>query len=169
MKRFIIILTSIVLTTLYCVNCKQSSKSSFDKKKEYTDEVCQKNIIDSFFVMYETVGFEEAIYNLFESNHDVTYNRTELLNVVTLFNETSNFIGEYCGYEFICGSWIGNSLILYSYMVKYKVQPLKFTFIFYKAKDRWAIQNFNFDNSLIQELKETAEFYTTKGELKFYE
>ncbi|MDR1552343.1 MAG: hypothetical protein LBS69_02615 [Prevotellaceae bacterium] len=87
----------------------------------------------------------------------------------TLLYETVSFLGEYCGYEFIGGSWIGESLILYSYMVKYKVQPLKFTFIFYKAKDNWTIQNFNFDNSLIQELKETAEFYTIKGKLNIYE
>jgi hypothetical protein len=167
MKRFII-LTLFGLIIMCFTHCCNKSDASIEGQEEITD-LRPLTIIDSFFTMYEKAGFENAVYNLFETNHNATYNRNEVLSLVTLFNETVVLLGDYYGHEFICGSWIGNSLRLYSYIVRYKSEPLKFTFVFYKAKDEWVIQNFYFDNSLIQELKETEKFYTTKGELKFYE
>ena len=167
MKRIrnLLLCVMIMLSFVYCHNAQHSVDNQNDKKTEVTPLI----IIDSFFTQLETIGFEKAFYNLFESNRNASYDRIELLNVVTLFNEVTNFSGNYCGYELICGSWIGNSLKLYSYMVKYETQPIKFTFIFYKCKDEWFIQNFDLNTHLVQELKDLGKYYTTKGELTFNE
>ena len=49
---------------------------------------------------------------------------------------------------------LGNSLVGFSYIANFDRQPIRFIFVFYKAKDTWKILKINFDMDLDDELAE---------------
>ncbi len=85
-----------------------------------------------------------------EKNYDVENVKSQLLNFTGL-------VGDYYGYEKITEKSLGESLKLVSYIIKYDRQPIRFTFLFYKPKDVWKIQNFKFDDNLDAEIEESAK------------
>ncbi len=64
--------------------------------------------------------------------------------------------GNFNGYELITEKGVGGTLKLLSYLVKYDRQPVRFTFIFYKAKDEWKIYTFQFNTNFDEELISAA-------------
>lgn len=63
-------------------------------------------------------------------------------------------------YAFSTNIWmernIGNNLKLISYMLRYDRQPMRFTFVLYKPKNKWQVQNLNWDVDLDDEIEESA-------------
>ncbi len=49
--------------------------------------------------------------------------------------------------------------MLYSYLVKYDRQPLRFIFKFYKLNDKWVLYSYALDDSLDDEIQEAAKLY----------
>jgi hypothetical protein len=49
--------------------------------------------------------------------------------------------------------------MLYSYLVKYDRQPLRFIFKFYKPNDKWVLYSYALDDSLDDEIQEAAKLY----------
>ncbi len=68
-------------------------------------------------------------------------------------------IGKYCGYEIIAKRTIGKSMILYSCIVNYELQPIRYSFILYKPRYSWVLYNCQFDTEIVNELNESAKFY----------
>jgi hypothetical protein len=66
-------------------------------------------------------------------------------------------LGDYFGNEEITMKKAGESYILKSFLIKYDRQPIRFTFILYKAVDKWKIQNFSYDSNLSDELDNAAK------------
>lgn len=66
-------------------------------------------------------------------------------------------LGRYYGREPITKQEIGSSLVLYSYLIQYERQPLRFTFKFYKPDRQWFLLSFAFDDDLSDELEEAAK------------
>ena len=64
----------------------------------------------------------------------------------------SERFGEFIGYEFIRQTNISKSLILFEYIAKCKNSPLIWTFSFYKAEDKWTLNEFYW-HSQIKKLK----------------
>ena len=130
---------------------------SCDAKNEMQEP---KNMVDSFFLSYEKDGCTEALNNIFLTNSWLLeYSKDEIENLKNSLYSHINLIGKYCGYEIISERSIGNNLKHYSCMVKYERQPLRFSFVFYKANSSWVLYNFKYDDNLIEELEESAKFY----------
>lgn len=114
-------------------------------------------ITNEFFKVYEK-NPQKAVDYIFstnnwmskEKNYDVENVKSQLLNFTGL-------VGDYYGYEKITEKSLGESLKLVSYIIKYDRQPIRFTFLFYKPKDVWKIQNFKFDDNLDAEIEESAK------------
>jgi len=70
-----------------------------------------------------------------------------------------DYVGKYYGYELIVEKKLGESYILLSYLVKFDRQPIRYTFQFYKPKDKWSIYSFQFDGSIDDEIEEAAKIY----------
>ena len=46
---------------------------------------------------------------------------------------------------------------MYTYIVKYDVQPLIFRIMFYRPEDKWMLNNFQFTGSIDDEMEEASK------------
>ncbi len=72
---------------------------------------------------------------------------------------TVDYVGKYYGYETIIKKQFSESFVLYSYMVKYDRQPMRFTFELYKPNDKWTLFSFKIDTELDDEIEQAAKLY----------
>lgn len=72
---------------------------------------------------------------------------------------TNDFVGKYYGYELITKKQLSESFILYSYMVKYDRQPIRFVFELYKPNDKWTLFSFKIDSNIDDEIEQAAKLY----------
>lgn len=112
-------------------------------------------IIDKFFKTYENDGSSKAVIGIFKTNPLV--DSASLTKLIAKIDTTRSFIGPYVGKELIVQRKASNSLVLYSYLAKHQNQPVRFTFMFYKAKNDWAIYRLYFDDQVDNELEESAK------------
>lgn len=120
-------------------------------------------IIESFFKTYKNQSPKAALNELFATNKYFETMHSQNINEVkdTLISCT-NSIGEYSGYEIVSKRTVGHSLIHYTCVVKYEIQPIRFMFTLYKPKDKWHLFNFQFSTDFTNELDESSQFYYIK-------
>ncbi|NLN24630.1 MAG: hypothetical protein GX163_03040 [Bacteroidetes bacterium] len=118
-----------------------------------------ENLINDFFVTYEKDA-GKAVKDLYATNKWTERIKDGIANIVSSVNGfTESYMGKYYGYELITKKKFSESFVLYSYLVKYDRQPLRFTFKFYKANDKWTLNSFSFDDSFGHEIEEAAKLY----------
>jgi hypothetical protein len=110
-------------------------------------------IIDAFFKKYKEDGAGPAIDYLFATNKYFT-NSAGIEQLKAKIDSLRQAIGNYAGKELIVQKSASPSLVLYSYLVKHEMQPLRFTFIFYKAQNEWVLYRFKYDDQMDVELEE---------------
>ncbi len=115
-------------------------------------------ITDEFFEIYEKAPLK-AIDYAFNNNKWIKSNTETIESLKTQFASTLKLLGEFYGYEEITEKTIGKNILLRSYLLKYDLQPIRFTFIFYKPNEDWRVQNFKYDDSILIELEESAKIY----------
>lgn len=113
-----------------------------------------KKMAEAFFTTY-VKNPTEALNSIFATNK--YFSKVETNVVSKKLNDFIKIIGKFEGYEFIQTEAVGTGLVLYNYIVKYERQPLKFTFIFYKANEIWMLYNFKFESELDAELEKAAQ------------
>ncbi|MEL7122844.1 MAG: hypothetical protein AAFO07_25580 [Bacteroidota bacterium] len=127
-----------------------------------------KRQIDRFFDMYRTnpekaIDFIFSLNPIFEKENKAQADnvKTKLLNAIPL-------LGKYYSNEKISEKWMGGSLTVATYMVKYERQPIRFTFKFYKPLREFILLGFSFDDNLGNELEQAAKYdailYMTKDQ-----
>jgi len=115
------------------------------------------SIVDTFFQKYELEGPTKSLDYLFSLNPWMKTNKEQISSVQNALNASIKLIGSYSGYELITKKSIGQNFVLYSYMIRYSRQPIRFTLIFYRPNKEWVFYNFKFDDSLSSELEEAAK------------
>ncbi|WP_373493617.1 hypothetical protein [Aquiflexum sp.] len=121
-----------------------------------------KEITDEFFITYEESP-QNAVDFIFSTNKwMMERNKDGIENVKTQLQSFLGLVGDYYGYEKITEKSIGESFKLISYMMRYDRQPVRFTLVFYKPKDKWQVQNFKYDDNLDAELEESGKVYRLK-------
>ncbi|MBH8556486.1 hypothetical protein [Hymenobacter negativus] len=114
-------------------------------------------LVDKFFKEY-TRGPAKAVETLYTTNPWALRNRDAIDQIKNEINKlTPDYVGQYRGYELIVKRQVATSFVLHSYLVRYDRQPLRFTFEFYKAEDKWFLYSFQFDSNLDNELEESAK------------
>lgn len=121
-----------------------------------------EEIITEFFKTYEKSPLKAVDYVFGTNKWMVDRNKDGVENVKTQLTSFLGLVGDYYGYEKIIEKSVGESYKLISYMVKYDRQPVRFTFVFYKPKDKWQVQNFQYDDNLDDELEESSKVYRLK-------
>ncbi len=121
-----------------------------------------QGLIDTFFATYEKDP-GKAVKELYATNKWTERSKDDIDKVIGTVNSfTENYIGKYYGYETITKKKFAESFELYSYMVKYGRQPVRFIFKFYKPDDKWVLYSFALDDSLDSEIQEAAKLYYLK-------
>ena len=121
-----------------------------------------EEITNEFFKTYEKSPLN-AVDDVFATNKwMMERNKDGIENIKTQLTSFLGLVGEYYGYEKITEKSVGKSFKLVSYMIKYDRQPMRFTFVFYKPKDKWQVQNFQYDDNLDDELEESGKVYRLK-------
>ncbi|MES2113252.1 MAG: hypothetical protein V4577_31160 [Bacteroidota bacterium] len=112
-------------------------------------------IIEAFFKKYKDDGTSAAIDYLFGTNKYFT-NPAGILQLKAKLDSLRQGIGTYLGRDLIVQKTASNSLIFYSYLVKHEIQPIRFTFIFYKPQNEWVLYRFKYDDQMDAELEEAG-------------
>ncbi|RTQ52560.1 hypothetical protein EJV47_05990 [Hymenobacter gummosus] len=115
------------------------------------------SLIDKFFKEYSKSPVQ-AVENLYSTNPWVSRKKDAVENLKGEIGKlTPDYVGKFYGYEPIVTRKIANSFVLRSYLIKYDRQPLRFTFEFYKANDKWFLFSFKFDTKIDDEIEEAAK------------
>ena len=116
-------------------------------------------LIDKFFKTYETDA-GQALRDLYKTNRWTERIQDQIEKLVNTVNGlTVDYIGDYYGNELIITKRLSDSFVLYSYLIKYDRQPLRFIFEFYKPNDKWVLYAFKMDDKINNEVEEAAKIY----------
>jgi len=114
------------------------------------------SIIDAFFKKYKDDGTGPAVDYLFGTNKYFT-NAAGISQLKVKLDSLRQTVGTYLSKELIAQRSSSPSLYLYSVLVKNEIQPLRFTFIFYKPQSEWVLYRFKYDDQMDSELEEAAK------------
>lgn len=118
-----------------------------------------QDLLDNFFTTYEKDA-GKAVKELYATNKWTERKQDDIEKVISTVNGfTESYMGKYYGYEIITNKKFAESFELYSYMVKYDRQPIRFIFKFYKPNDKWVLYSYSLDDSLDTEIQEAAKLY----------
>ena len=121
-----------------------------------------QGLIDTFFETYKKDA-GKAVKELYATNKWTERVKDDIDKVIGTVNGfTESYMGKYYGYELITKKKFAESFELYSYMVKYDRQPIRFIFKFYKPNDKWVLYSYALDDSLDSEIQEAAKLYYLK-------
>jgi len=114
------------------------------------------SIIDAFFKKYKDDGTGPAVDYLFGTNKYFT-NTGGISQLKVKLDSLRLTVGAYLGKELIAQRSASPSLYFYSILVKNEIQPLRFTFMFYKPKNDWVLYRFKYDDQMDTELEEAGK------------
>jgi len=109
------------------------------------------DMTDFFFKIYKLKGSSQALDSIFATNKYISQSDIKLIKEKII--QYSNVIGKYYGHELIIKKSIGESIKVYSYILKYERQPIRFILTFYKPNNYWKIHNFKISDDFISELE----------------
>lgn len=118
-----------------------------------------EDIINTFFKEYAKTP-SKAVEDIYATNPWTSRIKDGIETMKQEVNKyTVDYVGKYYGYELITKKQFSESFILYSYMVKYDRQPMRFIFKLYKPNDKWTLFSFKIDTDLDDEIEQAAKLY----------
>lgn len=122
-------------------------------------ETSPETLIKQFFETYKTDP-GKAVKDLYSTNIWTERIKDDIDKIVKTVNGfTIDYMGSYYGYELITTRKFSESFVMYSYIVKYDRQPLRFIFKFYKPNDKWVLFSYSLDDSIAAEIEEAGKLY----------
>ena len=155
----LILLTGIICCFALYAQSQTTAKPAETKKTAAKLPALPKSpssIIDTFFKKYKLEGTGPAIDYLFATNKFFT-NAAGIVTLKTKLDSLRLSLGLYMGKELITQRSATPSLIFYSILAKHEIQPIRFTFIFYKPQNDWVLYRFKFDDQMDIELEEAGK------------
>lgn len=142
-----------------CTSCSSQPQTKHDKTTIQQSDVKEAiGYINNFFDKYKNEGTKKAIDYIFSTNNAVV----GLDNLKNKLDSIRMALGDFTGAEQITEKNVANGLVLFSYLVKHKNHPIRFTFIFYKPENNWCLYKFYFDTDIIDELQYSGKIYFIK-------
>jgi hypothetical protein len=147
------LLSVVIVACSFAANA-QTAKAAADAKAPAVGKGAA-SYIETFFKKYKTSA-DSAIDYIFGTNKFFATN-TQIALLKNKLDSLQFSIGKYEGRELIAQKSSSPSLVLYSFLVKHQNQPIRFTFIMYRAQNEWALYRFNYDDQMDIELFEAAK------------
>jgi hypothetical protein len=126
-----------------------------------------KEITDKFFSLYSTDPVKAVEY-CFSTNKWSAKRQEDVSNLTNKVRDLTGLLGEFIGYELLSEKTAGPNIKMITYVVRYDREPLRFTFLFYKPKDKWQVNNFSYDENIDDDLKEATRAYRLKENNSLY-
>ncbi|MDB5090650.1 MAG: hypothetical protein JWR09_4644 [Mucilaginibacter sp.] len=114
------------------------------------------DLVNNFFKKYKEEGTGAAIDYIFGTNKYFT-NTAGISQLKAKLDSLRQGIGNYLGKDLIVQKNASNSLVFYSYLVKHEIQPIRFTFMFYKPQNEWVLYRFKYDDQMDAELEDAGK------------
>ncbi|MEO6149786.1 MAG: hypothetical protein ABIN95_08930 [Mucilaginibacter sp.] len=150
-KTFIVLAT---ITTIFCSTAFAQTKTDTAAVKTAGPVIAVMPLIEKFFKDYKESS-DAAVKNIFTTNPNI--DPAKFSELISKMDKAREVVGKYQGKELIVQKKAGISLVVYSYLVKHEIQPLRYTFMFYKPKNEWMIYRLYFDDSVESELQEATK------------
>jgi len=112
-------------------------------------------VIDNFFKKYKTSA-DSAVDYLFGTNKYFS-NPAGIAQLKGKLDSMRVSLGGFIGHELIVEKTASPSLVLYSVLVKHEIQPVRFTFIFYRPHSDWVFYRFLYDDQMDIEMEDGAK------------
>ena len=112
-------------------------------------------VIDNFFKKYKNSP-DSAVEYLFGTNKYFS-NPAGIAQLKGKLDSMRQSLGGFIGHELIVEKTASPSLVLYSVLVKHEIQPVRFTFIFYRPHSDWIFYRFLFDDQMDLEMEDGAK------------
>ena len=134
------------------------STSLFSQESKQKAVNTEKEVIEEFFKIYkEDTG--KALDYLYSTNVWIMNSKSDQIKLLrSQLNQFQDMVGDYIGYEYIGDARLGKSFSSFIYLVKYDRQPVRFSFEFYKPRDKWIIYAFKFDDSFNKDFEEAIKY-----------
>jgi hypothetical protein len=117
-------------------------------------------LVDKFFKEYSIKGKETALNNLIKTNPWVNPLDDAVVQLLSQIPATNTeVLGPYLGYEKINSKMVTKDYYFASFLSKYDRQYVRFTFSFFKPKNKWRIHKISIDNEFNGELEESMKLY----------
>jgi hypothetical protein len=114
------------------------------------------DLVNTFFKKYKDEGTAAAVDYIFGTNKYFT-NTAGITQLKTKLDSLRQGIGNYLGKDLIVQKSASNSLVFYSYLAKHEIQPIRFTFMFYKPQNDWVLYRFKYDDQMDVELEDAGK------------
>jgi hypothetical protein len=114
-------------------------------------------MINQFFDDFGAGNPGTALDNLYTNMPWASEIGDEVANLKTQFVGLQGLVGSYNGHVLLAKKEVAATFAIYSYMVKFDRQPVRFIFEFYKPKEEWTLYSFSYDDKIDDELEESIE------------
>lgn len=107
-----------------------------------------QDLVKTFFTIYQT-DKEKAVRDLYGSNEWTQTNKKIVDDVVEVVKGLSVInVGKYNGYELIDSKKITPNFEVFSFLLKYDRQPVRFLIKLYKPNQKWILYTFKIDEAI---------------------
>lgn len=140
------IVAVIIGSVTFFAAADNNSDNDYDKK------------IEIFFSQLQAGAYQQAVDFIYSDNPWISAKSDEVQKLKTQFVGLPDLLGSYLSYERLVKVTTANRLVFIQYFVAFERQPIKFTFQFYKPRDKWMIFSFSYADDIEEMLVEKAQY-----------
>lgn len=157
MKRTTITILLLAMSTGLLAAPEKRKTEKAEKPAETTIKGKRpEEMVAIFFDLFRSRGPAQAVDYIFSNNPNIYERQDSVGALKEKVGKLEEMLGKEHGQVLIQDRQFADTIRVISYLVKYDRQPLRFTFVFYKAENRWVTYQFNFDDPMDEAtMKET--------------
>ena len=147
---------TIIILFIGCYNASHRKSQSRPRESSRTENCTSNPLVDTFFANYK-LSPEIALDSMYNTNVYLIKGTLEMDTLKRQLRQLLSQLGTYRGYDLITRNAVSEHYAIYSYILYYDRQPVRFNFIVYQPPGRqWHLQYFQFDTKLGDELEESS-------------
>lgn len=140
-----------IVSTLICMSLMLHSARAATPQN-YED------VVNKFFNLIAAGKSADAVEYLYRTNPWSEKIPDALQQVKSSFASSDAMVGSYRGNSLVVKRVLGDRIVYLYYLVAYDRQPLKFEFYFDKPSDKWVLQNFAFNDKILDDVRDSARY-----------